>query len=397
VHRDIASPLRLNSVAPRAFQPSEYQERLARARDSLAASGCGGAFCVSPESIYYISGYEGYTYWTNQALVFSQDDHEPTLVVRDVDLFLAQETSNVRDIRTYRLGRDDPVGVVAQLLTEKGLRGATLGIEAQSFALSAAYFARIQSQLGGLVQLQDASRLLARLRLQKSSAELQYVRSAAGMASRGMKVTLPSVRAGKSETEMAAVLEAGLRSAGSEYPAMPTMIASGPRTLSPHATPTTRVIDRGDPVSFWYAGVCHRYHATGYRTVHVGSPSTRFRACYDAAEYGLSILADSVAVGRPAAEAASSAAGALDGCGFRNYHAARWGYGVGVHFPPVWLEALDVTEDSTDTFQCNTVMCLHICLALPEDRFGLVVGLSYVLTESGLEALDPLGPELIIV
>lgn len=150
-------------------------------------------------------------------------------------------------------------------------------------------------------------------------------------------------------------------------------------------------------MSFWYAGTSRRYHVTGYRTVHVGPPSRRFRECYGAAEYGLSILADSVSIGRSTADAASTAAAALGASGFARYHLARWGYGVGIHFPPVWLEAFDVTEDSSDSFQPSTVMCLHICFAVPEEQFGLVVGLTYVLTEGGLNALDPLGPGLIVV
>ncbi|MGH6932153.1 MAG: aminopeptidase P family N-terminal domain-containing protein, partial [Dongiaceae bacterium] len=107
-----------------AFPESEHRERLARARRVLRDAGLAGAIVVAPEHIFYLSGYDSWVSVNSpQALIFGADQDEPTLVLRNVDLPLALETSWFKDIRTYHLHRDDVPGLIARVLDEKGLAG----------------------------------------------------------------------------------------------------------------------------------------------------------------------------------------------------------------------------------------------------------------------------------
>lgn len=380
-----------------AFARTEHEQRLARARCALRDAGLAGAVCVAPETIYYLCGYEGYTFWTEQALVLSADREEPVLILRDTDLPLADETVAIGALRSYRLGRHDPVDLCRDALIDLGLGGGTVGTEKSSYALPASYWDRLVARCGDSVQLTDCSRLLSRLRVHKSAAEISYVQAAAAIARAGTAAAIEGIRAGVDEIHVAAAIERGLREAGTDYSAMPTMVASGPRTTAVHATPTNRVVGDGEPVVVWYAGVSRRYHVTAYRTVHVGQPSRRFRELYLAAEDALGVLVENVALGQPVSRAAGAAAAELRGGGYEDYHIARWGYGVGIAYPPVWLEAFDVVEESDDVFQSGTLMCLHVCFSSRGDEVGLYVGGDYLLTDSGLENLDEVGPELIVV
>jgi len=379
------------------FPLAEYHERLLRGQTALSDAGFVGAVCVSPETLFYLSGYEGYTFWTEQALVLSASGGEATLILRDTDLPLAVETAVVGDVRTYRFGREDPVQLVRDALYDLGLARGTIGTEKQSYALPAAYGERLTARLEDSFELGDCSRLLSRLRVRKSAAELACVRTAATYARSGTAAAVGAIRAGATEIEIAAAIERSLRHAGSDYSAMPTMVASGPRTAAVHSTPTTRVVGAGDQVVVWFAGVERRYHVTAYRTVQVGEPSTRFGEMYHAAESSLGVLIDNVAVGRPVAQAAQAASAHLRATDYSEHQIARWGYGVGIAFPPVWLEAFDVVEESEDVFEPGTLMCLHVCFSAPDEGVGLYVGGDYLLTESGLEALDDLGTGLIAV
>ncbi|HJM02503.1 MAG TPA: hypothetical protein QF617_06860, partial [Arenicellales bacterium] len=98
-----------------SFTPAEHKERLARARDKLAA--CGFEICVSvaPETHYYLAGYDTWVGVNSpQALVFSiSGETEPTLIVRNVDTRLATETTWLSDVRNYQLFADDFPGLVA--------------------------------------------------------------------------------------------------------------------------------------------------------------------------------------------------------------------------------------------------------------------------------------------
>lgn len=380
-----------------AFPAAEYASRVARARNALQESGLAGAICVSPETLFYLTGYEGYTYWAEQALVLPADGSPAVLVLRDVDLPLAAETARVDHVTTYRYAAQDPVELIADALAQAGLPGQQLGLEKQTYALPGAYFERLARRVGGSVELQDCGDLLSRLRVAKSPAEGERVREAAAMANAAMQDGIQAVRAGVSEASLASTIEQSLRKAGSEYSAMPTMVASGPRTIALHATPSRRAIEPGEPVVFWYAGVSRRYHVTAYRTVHVGPPSARFEAAYLAAQEALEAAVEHVEVGRPVAGAASAATRVLQRNGHDRFQQARCGYGVGIAYPPVWLEAIDVIEESPDRFEAGMLMCLHVCLSVPEANFGLYVGGDYLLAPGGVQQLDRLGTDLVVV
>src|SRR5262249_23009297 len=157
-----------------------------------------------------------------------------------------------------------------------------------------------------------------------------------------------------------------------------------------------RQLRRGEPVVAWFAGVSRRYHVTSYRTLHLGEPGARFSELYGAAESALRVIAGEITIGGEVAVAARKAAAAMAAGGYDRYQVARWGYGVGIAYPPVWLEGFDLIEESTDTFQPGTLMCLHVCLSSMDDGFGMYVGGDYLLTDDGVEALDELGPSLIV-
>jgi len=69
----------------------------------------------------------------------------------------------------------------------------------------------------------------------------------------------------------------------------------------------------------------------------------------------------------------------------------RFGYGVGIGYPPSWLEPLKITRTSTDTIEPGTCFVLHACLLDPAERTGVLVGGTYVMTETGHEPLSGAG------
>lgn len=364
---------------------------------ALVDADLAGAICVAPETLYYLCGYEGYSFYSPQALVVSASGSATMLIVRDTDVPLAAETSIATEVRSYHLGRDEPTLLIRDALAEMGLLRGPLGTEKQSYAMPMGYGECLRARFPPSVMLSDCSWLLNRLRVQKSPAELSYVRSAAEASRGGTAAAINGVRAGLTEMQLAAAIERGLRDAGSDYSAMPTMVASGPRTALTHAAPTTRPINDGEPVVMWYAGVSRRYHVTAYRTVHVGQPSRRFQELYGVAGRALKSLQANVRLGAPVAAAARAASRVLRSSDCESYHVARWGYGVGIAYPPVWLEAFDVIEESKDIFLPGTLMCLHVCFSVPNESMGFYLGGDYLLTEDGVEPLGDIDTSLVVV
>ncbi|MDE0991241.1 MAG: Xaa-Pro peptidase family protein, partial [Pseudomonadales bacterium] len=258
------------------FTQTEHKNRLARARDKLAAGGFEICVSVAPETHYYLAGYDAWVGVNSpQALVFSTAGvDEPTLIVRNVDTRLAAETTWLPDVRNYQLFTDDFSELVAGIVREKGWTGGRIAMELQSYALNAALYSELASALKP-AEIFDATRLLGDLRIIKSETEMRYVREAAGYANLGLDAAREALRVGVTEIEVAAAVEGAMREAGSDYWAIPTEISSGTRTPGGHATPRHRIIESGDIVHFEFAGVSHRYHATAVHTMACGAPNSR--------------------------------------------------------------------------------------------------------------------------
>ncbi len=370
------------------FTQTEHKNRLARARDRLAA--CGFEVCVSvaPETHYYLAGYDAWVGVNSpQALVFSiSEETEPTLIVRNVDTRLATETTWLSDIRNYQLFADDFSRLVAGIVREKGWTGGRIAMELQSYALNAALFAELASALKP-AEISDATRLLGDLRIVKSETEMRYVREAAGYANLGLDAAREALRAGATEIEVAAAVEGRMRNAGSDYWAIPTEISSGPRTPGGHATPRHRVIAPGDIVHFEFAGVSHRYHATAVHTMACGTPSTRAAELYEVARASLAAGVSQCQSGTLVADIEEASIEPIRVAGLEAYANMRFGYGIGLAYPPVWLETLQISRGFEDCLAPGMVFVLHAYLQLDHEDIGIIQGGTWALTTDGLEQL----------
>src|SRR5439155_26973346 len=112
--------------------------------------------------------------------------------------------------------------------------------------------------------------LLADARLVKSENELAFLRRAGAFAEAGLQAALDHARPGITERRLAAEVEYAMRSAGSDYPSIPTELTSGPRSAFVHGTPSHRILEAGDLVHVEVGGVEQRYNAVALQTFHVG-------------------------------------------------------------------------------------------------------------------------------
>ena len=65
----------------------------------------------------------------------------------------------------------------------------------------------------------------------------------------------------------------------------------------------------------------------------------------------------------------------------------RFGYGIGVAYPPIWLEPLQISRGSHQIMEVGMVFVLHAYLQLVNEGLGMIQGGTYALTETGVEML----------
>jgi Xaa-Pro aminopeptidase len=380
-----------------AFSREEHDGRMARARALMREQKYACCIVVAPENLYYLGGYESWVSVNSpQALIFTADEVEPTLILRNVDLSLALETSWVRDIRTYHLHTENFAARVAGILEEKGVTDGRVAIELQSYALPYSLGRELAAAMAP-IQLVDATVTLGDLRLAKSTREMQYIEQAAAFTNIGLKAARQALKPGITEIGLAAAIEGALRHAGSDYWAIPTELASGKRTPGGHGAPREKPIEPGDLVHIEFAGVSNRYHTTALQTLSLGDPGPRAKELY---EIGLQSLRAGIAAVKPgvpvsAAEEASLVP--LRKHGLERTAMMRFGYGIGIAYPPIWLETLQISRGFDRKFEIGMVFVLHSCLELVEEGIGIVQGGTYALTQSGLRMLVGAGDSPLVM
>lgn len=370
-----------------SFTTEEHRDRLARARTLLDGAGFDLCVSIALETHYYLAGYDAWVGVNSpQALVFSINrDDDPTLLVRNVDTMLATETSWLSDIRSYHLFAEDFGALAAEIVREKG-GGRRVAMELQSYALNAALYLQLRKALAP-AEIVDATQLLGDLRLIKSVTEMIYIREAAEYANRGLDAARQALQSGITEIELASAVEGAMRSAGSDFWAIPTELSSGARTPGGHATPRDKIINDGDLVHLEFAGVSHRYHATAVHTLACGEPTARARALYDAARASLAAGIAACEPGVVVGDIEEASLEPLRKSGLDRHANMRFGYGIGLAYPPIWLETLQIARGFDYRLEPSMVFVLHAYLQLDDEGIGVIQGGTWVLTEDGLEQL----------
>ncbi len=375
-----------------AFAESEHRHRLARTREAMREQRIDVCLVVAPEHLYWLGGYDSWVAVNGpQAMVVTCGDGEPCLVVRDVDRPLAAETSWVRDIRTYRLNRDDPADLIAGAVRDKAPFGASIGIEMQSYALTLGWGRTLEMSLPAS-RFRDSTPLLGQLRWIKSPRELSFMRLAGAHAQAGLEAMRRSLRPGITEIGLAAEIEYAMRRRGCDYWAIPIELSSGQRSEGGHATPRMRVIEAGDVVHAELAGVHERYHAVAIATMTAGTPSAAACELHELARRSLQSGLEAIVPGVPVDEVEEASLLPLAGAGLAESAMMRFGYGIGIAYPPVWLETLQISRGIDQRLEPGMTFVLHACLTPPGSGGGVILGGTWLMLEDGLEMLSGNGP-----
>ena len=170
--------------------------------------------------------------------------------------------------------RDERLAVMKRLV--KGLR--RIGVNASEITQKA--YAEL-TKLAPRARFSDVSEAVMKTRLVKDGAEIELIRTACGIASRSLEQILPFIRAGRTESEVAAELVYTMQKNGATGPAFRTIVGAGPNSAEPHYTAGPREIRRGDLIVIDFGALFKMYHSDVTRTVVVGEATAEQREMYD--------------------------------------------------------------------------------------------------------------------
>lgn len=188
----------------------------------------------------------------------------------------------------------------------------------------------LQKAVAGRIKFEPASGIVEKLRLVKDTQEVAQIREACRVAVAAFEETIPQVKPGVRECDLAAEIEFRMRRLGAESPAFETIVASGPRGAFPHARASQKVLAKGELVIFDLGAILGGYASDMTRTLYLGRPSFRTRKLYRAVREAQQRAIQSLRKGVRCLEVDAAARHALERRGLEKYFTHSTGHGVGL-------------------------------------------------------------------
>jgi Xaa-Pro dipeptidase len=393
------------------FPTSDYRDRRTRAAASAREHGFSALLIADPSNIFYLTGYNAWSFYMPQFLLISATDARTLLVGRDMDMRVAFRTADLTDDQVlpypetyiHRQGIH-PFDWVAEQLVARDwmpiLTSAPVGFESDADHFSVRSFQSLAAGLPGVTFVDDRH-LVNWLRVVKSDAEIDLMRRAGAVATNAMLTASDLLEAGRPQNEVAAALQSAQAvgttmpdgsAADGDYTAIVPLIATGEAADAPHLTWTSAPLKDGETVSIEMAGAHHRYHAPCSRTFALGRVSRDVERLAELTVEGLSLTVDAIRPGRTAGDVAKDYWDFLAKNGLSKE--SRLGYSIGVGFPPDWGEnTVSIRPDDTTILQPN--MTFHIIAGMWMDGFGCEFSESVRVSPDGVELLTNVPRELI--
>jgi Xaa-Pro dipeptidase len=172
---------------------------------------------------------------------------------------------------------------------------------------------------------------LAELRMWKDEAEQAAMQKAVNTAQDALEATLPVIKPGITERELAAELMVGLLREGSEsqVPFAP-IVASGPNSANPHATPSDRRLERGDQLIIDWGANIGGYFSDLTRTFAIGEPLDEMKRIAQVVLQANETAREKAGPGIPAQDVDRAARQVIEDAGYGDFFIHRTGHGLGM-------------------------------------------------------------------
>ena len=208
------------------------------------------------------------------------------------------------------------------------LDGKKIGIEPRQLRLLEYQYVKTAAPTA---EFPDASSALAQLRLRKDQAEVQKMKRAVQIAQSALEATIPFIKIGMTEKEIAAELVIQLFKHGSdpELPFSP-IVSGGPNSANPHASPSDRKLERGDLLVIDWGAASDGYISDLTRTFAVGEVDAECATIHRIVQEANAAGRAAAKPGVPCADVDKAARAVIEAAGYGQFFTHRTGHGIGM-------------------------------------------------------------------
>jgi Xaa-Pro aminopeptidase len=294
--------------------------RLQKLRQRLAEKGIDAIFISQPENRYYLSGFNGsygFLLITPQKAVLATDFR-----------YIEQAEAQAPEHEIFRITNNITnwfPGLARDLSIKR------LGFEAGDVTFAMHH--QLRDALNNKkipVKLVPVNGLVESLRAVKEPEEIELIKKAVEIGDDAYEYVEGIIQAGMTEKQVAWEIEKCLRENDSQSIPFEIIVASGPNSALPHARPSERVINFGEPIVIDMGAKFNGYASDLSRTIYLGTPDSTFKNIYtivlDAQLAAVSIINE----GMTGQQADASARAVIEQAGYGEAFGHALGHGIGL-------------------------------------------------------------------
>lgn len=354
-----------------------YQQRQEKLKSVLADQGLDGMLITNLTNIRYISGFTG----SAASCLITPDSQ---YFITD-GRYIEQSKAQVKGFKRF-IDMDSHLSIIRKNnLNPNGLKIAFEG-DHVTFSLyedMTSIFPETTWEHTGMI-LEDLAAV-------KDELELDAIRTAVEVTDRVYEETLPMVRPGYTEKQVANSMVAKYREYA-EGEAYSPIVATGPNGALPHAIPTDREFKKGDFIVIDAAAKYAGYHADMTRTPVVGEATGKHHEIYGIVKEAQQRGCDAAKAGVPCKVVDAATREYIKEMGYGEYYTHGTGHGLGleIHTSPRF------SPQSEAVLNVNNVMTIEPGIYLA-GWGGVRIEDDVIIKEDGCEILNKTTKELVIL
>lgn len=297
-------------------------ERIKVLRKKLEEEGAEAFICYSYPNYRYLSGFTG----SLGILIISRSK----AVIMSDFRYRTQIAEEVSGFDFVEIKGPPEETVLGQI---RGLGISKLAFE--SAHLTYRHYAQLR-QIESLEAV-PTENWIEDLRAVKDDGELDLIEKAASIADAAIEKIVRELKPGMTEKEAANRINASIRSLGGGKEAFDLIVASGPRSAMPHATPSDRRLEAGESIVIDIGARYEGYHSDLTRTVWLDKiKKPQVLEIFEIAEKAQAAAIEALRPGMTGAEVDAVARDLVAEAGYGDFFGHGLGHGVGleVHESP---------------------------------------------------------------
>ncbi len=304
--------------------PTKRRQRL---KEYLDTYGFSAIAVNAGPTLTYLTGLHFHLMERPVLIVFTRNE-EPTIILPELEQAKLDHLPFSARVYAYGENPAEWSNTFRTALAELDLSTGKVGVEFNQLRLLEYQYLRLA---GGNIDFVDGSSIFAALRSIKDEEEISCIRRAVSIAESALEATLPMVKIGVAEKDIASELFLQLIRQGSDssLPFSP-IISSGPNGANPHAQPSARQLAAGDLLVIDWGASFNGYISDLTRTFAVGEIDAEAEKIHRIVQKA---NAAGRAAGRPGVPCATvdrAAREVIDEAGYGRFFPHRTGHGIGM-------------------------------------------------------------------